>query len=343
MKKSSRRSAPLPIAFFLGFLAPQAAFASDANCSSSQLPWSPAVTANLQSSTPVGTAIAGSDTFSSVVIQCASSWADAEGTACAGGGNHWSFAPSSGVINPTAYPGVYTTTGMPPGIGYELLDEAGNALPLDGSGRHDTGVAIATGATTIPVHFRVRKVATRVAATSFSLNMTLSCAGNEWANVNAAGSTASFQLSINPVLHTCNMVVSDLQVALPQVHTARFNGVGSTAGGKSSTLDFQCDADATATINFTDASDPGNAGDKLTLLSGSTATGVGVRLTVDGTAVTFSPNEAFHSGGTELPLQNTTAAAAVEQIPFSAEYVQTGPSVTPGTVQARSLVNISYH
>jgi len=173
--------------------------------------------------------------------------------------------------------------------------------------------------------------------------MTVGCTNNEWGEKNQAGSTVSFVLTVKPVTQTCNMVLSDLQVALPQVNTASFSGVGSAAGGKASTLDFQCDANANAMVNFTDAVSPGNASDKLTLLTGSTATGVGIRLTVDGTPVALSPNEAFHSGGTELVLQNATPTAAIKQIPFNAQYVQTASSVTPGTVQAQSLVNISYN
>jgi len=343
MNKTLRQLAPLLLAFLLGLLAPQAAFASLNNCNSSQMPWSPAVTANVRVTSDVGFAVPGSDTFNTITINCTSNWTSGEGTACGGTGTNWSLVPYDQIITPTAYPGVYTATGMPPGIGYQLLDPAGNSLPLTPYGRHDLGVAIATGATTVPVHLRLVKISNPVAATTFNLNMTLGCTSNEWSNKNQAGSTVSFQLSINAVTQTCSMAVSDLQVVLPQVNTASFSGAGSAAGGKSSTLDFQCDANANARVNFTDATDPANAGDTLKLLGGSTATGVGVRLMVEGTPVALSPNEAFHSGGTELALQNTAATAALKQIPFSAQYVQTGSSVTPGSVQARSLVNISYN
>jgi len=346
MKKSFSLLALLLLAFFLGLLAPQAAFAGvDDNCRSSSFPSSPVVLGNAKSSVAVGSAIPGSDTFNSYVINCPSNWSDlpvALGTSCTGSPN-WSLMPAGSVLNKTAYPGVYTTTGMPAGIGYELLDDAGTPLPLDSAGRHDMGVRIQTDLQTVPVHLRLVKIADSIADASFTLQLRLGCADNEWANKSTNGSTIKFKVTTKTMTQTCNMLVSDLQVPLPLVNTTNFTGVGSAAGGKPSVLEFQCDANANAQVNFTDATEPGNAGDTLKLLGGSSATGVGVRLTIDGNPVMLSPNEAFHSGGTEVPLQNTTAASAVEQIPFSAEYVQTGPSVTPGTVQARSLVNISYN
>jgi len=344
MKKQFNFLAFLLAACFLALLTPQAAFASVNNCKSSQLPWSPAVSANVKSSTPTGSAITGTDAFNTITINCSNKWtADGNGTNCHGASN-WSLVPYGNPITPApSYPGVYTTASMPAGLGYQLLNADGNPLPIGGDGRFDTGVPPKTGNSTVQLHFRLVKIADTIDNTSFSIPMDMGCTSNEWANVSEAGSKVTFNVTSAALTQTCNMLVSDLQVSMPLVNTTNFTGVGSAAGSKSSVLEFQCDANANAKVNFTDATDPSNAGNTLKLLAGSSATGVGIRLTVDGTDITLSPNEVFHNGGTELVLQNTGSTAAVKQIPFNAQYVQTGSSVTPGTVQAQSLVNISYN
>jgi len=342
MKKQFNLLALLLAACFLALLAPQSAFASVNNCRSGQLPWSPAVSANVKSSTATGSAVTGTDAFNTITINCSNKWtADGNGTKC-GSASNWSLVPYGNPITTTAYPGVYTTASMPAGLGYQLLNADGNPLPIV-AGRFDTGSPPKTGNSTVQVHFRLVKIADTIDNASFSIPMDLSCTSNEWANKDEAGSKVTFNVTSAALTQTCNMLVSDLQVSMPLVNTTNFTGVGSAAGSKSSVLEFQCDANANAKVNFTDATDPSNAGNTLKLLSGSSATGVGIRLTVDGTDITLSPNEVFHNGGTELVLQNTGATAAVKQIPFNAQYVQTGSSVTPGTVQAQSLVNISYN
>ncbi len=321
---------------------PVAAHATYTNCSSSQVPWAATVIDNVPSSLPLGSPISGSDVSTSITINCSSNWSVGEGTTCAGGHSNWAIHTIAATVT-TAYPDVYRTSTMPTGIGFQFLDAAGKPFPLDTSNRHNTGVGIRTGNQTVPVRFRLVKVGSTVSSGTVAFSAGLGCNSNEYANKTDAGSRINLSLQTRVITQTCTLPVSDLQVALPMVAANAFQGVGSTAGSKSSSLAFRCDANADARFNLADAADQSNVGTALKLVAGSTASGVGVSLSIAGSPVKLAPYGQFNQGGSEVALRNTGTAVAVQEVPLTAGYVQTGAAVTTGTVQARALINISYN
>ncbi|WP_417328721.1 fimbrial protein [Halomonas cupida] len=313
------------------------------NCSTSQLPWSPVLNARVVGSLAVGSVIPGSDAYQSISINCGSAWSsDSWGTTCRGGPN-WALSEQSGAtIQQTSLPGVFTFAGLPPSIGYQFMDSGGRPLELDPEGRHNTGVSIRTGVQEVPIYFRLVKLSdSPVAAGSASVSMHLSCNGNEWANQNGSNSTVTLHVNIEQITQTCRMVTPNTAVVLPTVSRPEFTGVGHAVGSTPFTLDFRCDADASARVNISDATTPSNSSEILALQESSTASGMGVRLSHQGVPVTLAPNQMFDQNGSEFSL-DSPGSEQVISLPLSAEYVQTNNTITPGTVQALAVVTIAY-
>jgi type 1 fimbria pilin len=204
-------------------------------------------------------------------------------------------------------------------------------------------VEIRSGIQTIPLRLRIVKVGTVTASSTFALILYLVCSSNEYSNIDQSGSKVTFNINTKAISQTCSLTNSDIQVTLPPVATKDFTGVGTTLGSTSVSLAFNCAANADAKINFTDANNESNTGTALSLQAGSTATGVGVRLSNAGNAITLANAGLFNQGATEIAVTNTGSSAAVTEVPLTARYVQTGASVTPGTVRARAIVNLAYN
>lgn len=312
------------------------------NCTASQLPFLSTLNTQTTDALPVGSAIPGSDVMTEIAISCSAAWDD-NMPDCRGEPNWALSLQSYETPLETSIPGVYTFAGMPNGIGYQFLNSNGAPVPLDSANRHDTGVAIRTGAQSVPIRFRMVKTSNDLSSGSFTIPMYLSCNGNEWANRNEDGSTLNMTVNAEVITQTCSLVNPDVHVQLPQVGSSAFQGVGSRGGNTGFTLDFQCDAAADARFNIADATEPGNDSDALALMPSSTATGLGVRLLHQGTPVHLAPGQMFDQGGSEFPLHNQESGQVSITLPFSAEYLQTEEQVTPGTVQAQALVTIDYN
>lgn len=312
------------------------------NCSSSELPVRAAKNVQAPDNTENGRPIPGSDINYGFNIKCNTPWSNS-GTTCDGGVN-WTLSPASGAI-PTLVPGfsdVYTLAGMPSSVGYQLLGPAGQSLPLQNN-RYDTGVPIQTGNQYVPFHIRFVKLSNDIASDFYALDFELSCSGNEWANRDETRSTFSIANNLELITQTCDLQESDVQVQLPQVARSAFKGVGESAGSAAFNLDFQCDADADASFNISDVTNLANATDALTLIPGSTASGLGVRLKQAGNPVMLAPDQLFNAGGSQFPLRNLTAGQSLISLPFNAEYVQTGDKVSAGSVMAQGMVTIAYN
>lgn len=333
----------------LAILLPGVAQASVTNCTTGQLPATVSdLSAHVPSGLPVGSVIAGSDRMLSVTIKCGANATTTEGTKCSGQPDWDIFFGDGSVPTPSSIPGVFTTSLLPAGIGYRILDGSGQPMLLLSTNRHDTNVRFGGNNSTqdLSFHFQLIKLSTAaVTAGNISFNMQISCNGNEWANKTRANSTILLQGTVKPIIATCAMDVTDLHISLPPVSIADFaKGVGGTAGSASDNLVFHCDAGADARVNFMDASNPGNATDVIGLAASSTAQGVGVRIFSDRLGpFVMSPNSDFGTSGTQLPLTNPNSSGSIGlSTPINVEYVRTG-DVSPGSVTAQAIVTISYN
>lgn len=114
---------------------------------------------------------------------------------------------------------------------------------------------------------------------------------------------------------------------------------GATAGNTNFSIDLSCQPGANVFVTLTDATNPGNTTNNLTLTGDSTASGVNLRvLDSNGSPVSFGPDSAA-SGTTNQWLVGPSASTT--SIPLTAQYVSTG-NVSPGTVKGLMTFTLSY-
>lgn len=131
---------------------------------------------------------------------------------------------------------------------------------------------------------------------------------------------------------TCELQQKDLQVRLKSVSVSTLNAQSEIAG-QSFELGLKCNSDAVrADVVFTDQTTPTNREDYLTLTADSTAKGVGIAIVKqDGTKVKFGEKWMFSENENEPRRQ------------FSANYVKTGSTISPGSLTAIATIAFTYH
>ena len=144
---------------------------------------------------------------------------------------------------------------------------------------------------------------------------------------------------------TCQMTSATTQnVPLPRVTKNQFSGPGSlSAVGYNFTLSTLCDSGVKLYATMTDANDPSNTGNTLSLGAGSTASGVGVQILRNNQAIAFGPDSAA-SGNTNQWYIGTAGSGGKEtiNIPLEAKYVQTESNMVAGNIRSRATVTFSY-
>jgi len=163
----------------------------------------------------------------------------------------------------------------------------------------------------------------------------------------AAANASSFAPGVAVLPSTCTVKTPSLYVTLPEINVSELNATNKTAGEQPFQIDLACNGSATLKnvyINLTDAANPNNTSNLLTLESGSGhASGVSLQILRSGvtTPITFGPDRA--AAGT--PGQWTAGALATTakniSIPLSARYIATGP-VKPGNVKATATFTLYY-
>lgn len=141
---------------------------------------------------------------------------------------------------------------------------------------------------------------------------------------------------------TCEIDPSDQNKAVDMgtVGTRDFHGgVGSTVKEVSFSLKVNCQAGATVQASMSDAINPSNNSEILTLENNSSsATGVGIQIFTDGDPIRFglATNNHWDIGGSD------DALATSYVHPLTAKYIQTATDITGGSVSAKSTVLLSY-
>lgn len=158
-------------------------------------------------------------------------------------------------------------------------------------------------------------------------------------NTTAAASAATNIGNTTIVASTCSVTTPNIAVALPSVAVNDLSTVGATAGDTRFQIGLSCNSGANVYITLTDATKPANQTNQLTLASGSTASGVALRLLKqDSTPVSYGPDSAL-PGTVNQWLVGTSASTA--NIPLVAQYVSTG-TVKPGKVKGEATFTLSY-
>jgi type 1 fimbria pilin len=155
-------------------------------------------------------------------------------------------------------------------------------------------------------------------------------------------SPALVTISVNNtsiVATTCTVSTPSVSVTLPTVNASALSPVGTTLGNTNLSIGLSCQAGANVYVTLTDATNPGNTTSNLTLASGSTATGVKLRvLNSGGSPVSYGPDSAVAGNPNQWLVG---ASASTTRIPLTAQYISTG-TVGPGTVKGLATFTMSY-
>lgn len=130
----------------------------------------------------------------------------------------------------------------------------------------------------------------------------------------------------------CSITTPVVNVQMPAFYKSSFTGVGSTTTTTDFRIGANCDSGVMPTITFSGQTSNGTT-DVFAINSGSeAATGVGVQLLYGGSTV--NQNTAV--------VMNTTTTAGTTDFPFSARYIQTDDTITPGQANATITFTLNY-
>lgn len=134
-------------------------------------------------------------------------------------------------------------------------------------------------------------------------------------------------------------------VALPSLVLNSLKSVGAVSNASASfSITVNCDPNVGLHATLTDASNPANTSNTLTLSGNSTATGVGIQMFRPGetTALGLGPDSSAKGNTNQWYVGSTSASGGTLNVPIVAKYVKTLPVIKPGSVSARSTITFSY-
>jgi len=153
---------------------------------------------------------------------------------------------------------------------------------------------------------------------------------------------------IKPTIPTCSVSTPSVTVPLASVEGSSFKGVGSTSAAQPFQLGLACSGGNAGTstntyITFTDANQLGNTSTTLTLASGAGAAGgLGLQILNGGTPIGYGPDSSATGNTNQWKVATIAQGVSTIAIPLSVRYIQTGNSVTPGSVTGRATFTMSY-
>lgn len=130
----------------------------------------------------------------------------------------------------------------------------------------------------------------------------------------------------------CELTTSTINVGMGAVLQREFTGIGSAVRQVPFTVDTQCDSGVLPVMTFS-GNQVGTDNTLFALTEGeNSAKGIAVRINYSGTSVENN----------QILDLNRTTTQGLNSFPFSAQYVQTQSSITPGTANATLTFTLSY-
>lgn len=139
--------------------------------------------------------------------------------------------------------------------------------------------------------------------------------------------------------HTCTVLSSHVNVVLPDVASSDLKVVSSTKGDTPFTIDLECTAGSNVYVTLTDKNDLSNRTGVLSLDPSSTASGVGIEISMREQKIRFGPDSAVAK--TENQVFVGASDPSLGSIPFTARYISKG-NIKAGTVRATAMFTMSY-
>lgn len=154
-------------------------------------------------------------------------------------------------------------------------------------------------------------------------------------------------IGIVPQVPTCSVTVPSINVQMGNVPAGAFTGVGSSSPSPEGfDIDLSCSqGDGTTPVSIyttlTDATNPANRSDVLSLSANSQATGVGIQIMQNGKPLSYGPDSAA-PGNTNQWLAGSTTGGGSFKIPLTASYIQTQPNIRVGSANGVATFTMSY-
>ncbi|WP_454763866.1 fimbrial protein [Cupriavidus campinensis] len=138
---------------------------------------------------------------------------------------------------------------------------------------------------------------------------------------------------------TCSVTTPSITVTLPSVPVETLLPVGTaSAVAQNFNIGLSCSPGANVYVTLTDATNPSNITNNLTLTPASSAHGIALRLSLGGTPVEFGADSAVAGN----PGQRLVGASSTTTgVGLTVQYISVGP-VVPGSVNAIATFTMSY-
>lgn len=155
-------------------------------------------------------------------------------------------------------------------------------------------------------------------------------------------------VTIQVLVPTCSVSTPSITVPLNTLSTGNFKGIGTVSANQNFQIGLSCSGGSNGTstnayITFTDANNLGNTSTILTLPGGNgAATGLGLQILNKGTPIGYGPDSSDAGNTNQWQVANIAQGVSSYFIPLSVRYIQTGNTVTPGTVNGRATFTMSY-
>lgn len=143
---------------------------------------------------------------------------------------------------------------------------------------------------------------------------------------------------------TCSVTTPSVSMSLGQVAISAFKGTGSHAGSTTENISLNCaggdGSSLDVFVTLTDQTQPANRTDVLSLTSASTARGVALQLLRGTTLIRYGADSS--SIGNANQWQAGSTGNGTFQIPLTARYIQTAPTIEPGTASGVATFTMAY-
>ncbi|NWK76800.1 fimbrial protein [Aquitalea sp. LB_tupeE] len=240
-------------------------------------------------------------------------------------------------VFPTNTPGIgyiLSSTVLAGGIAYSTYPLTSSSAQTIAQGNVFTDVSV-----NITVKVRLIKTGILLSNTYQLAQQTLAsyAVSTNWAG--GSGSVYITGTSLSMQNATCSTSTSDIPVSLPTVTPTQFPTLSSTAGSTPFSIVLNCPSRMNVYMTLTDNSNPAQTSRVICAASGSTAQGLGIQVTRNGTAIALGPDSSL-SGNTNQ-FQVGSRLSGIVSIPLNASYIRTG-TVTAGTLQAKATFTMSY-
>ena len=189
------------------------------------------------------------------------------------------------------------------------------------------GCAITTNGATMKIEF----VKTGAITGGTISNMLIGTSGVQ------QGGTGGVYFSLNLGSHNVKLkscsIINNVNIKLATVLVKDFSGPGSLAGSPASdNLQLNCPSSVTGNLTISGNTDAYDTRRVLALDSSSTAKGIGYAIKVRDVNVQINNN-----------ISLGTLSSGVNNIKFTADYIQTLSTITPGSANANANLNITYN